>query len=340
MQVDVINWTAAQNPIVPSDEVSSKVIISGVHNLPVDDVRNVISLTPGVVESGAGAGLVIRGGRPGEVNVYIDGAPVRSANGALPGMGMGGSTGSSQAITVGTNAVEEASVTTGALGVEFGDAQAGIISYTTRSGGEKLSGALSGATDEPFGNAISLGFNRFEGSIGGPIPRIADQRLFSGRHVCGRLAVLNWSHTVYKAAEHELAINANVSWGQDRGIAGPLDPATELSTRSPAMGVQFSNLNFAGFGSFPFPITDQIIRNIRTNTGDRTPLLNRTDLRNSQPYRMNPFGMQSGSWITDRMAAFGALSRESRVTGRLHVDWQANRFHRFNFGGDGKHTHH
>ncbi len=458
LQVEVINVTAAQNPIVPRDEVSSKVIITGVHNLPVDDVRNVISLTPGVVESGAGAGLVIRGGRPGEVNVYIDGAPVRSANGALPGMGMGGSTGSSQAITVGTNAVEEASVTTGALGVEFGDAQAGIISYTTRSGGEKLSGALSGATDEPFGNAISLGFNRFEGSIGGPVPRIAnlhffasgvlqgqvspfrgtgwdqvptyvvagvdtsvtvnagttsqtvliprfaqfggtcdasknfgydcqgarfpmnwnsdisltgklsysygngsnvsltgsahgnqfrnwpgtniaDPQLFSGGHVWDRLAVLNWSHTVYKAAEHELAINANVSWGQDRGIAGPLDPATELSTRSPAMGVQFSNLNFAGFGSFPFPITDQIIRNIRTNTGDRTPLLNRTDLRNSQPYRMNPFGMQSGSWITDGMAAFGALSSESRVTGRVQVDWQANRFHRFNFGGEGKHTH-
>src|SRR5260370_5178407 len=132
MQVDVINWTAAQNPIVPSDEVSSKVIISGVHNLPVDDVRNVISLTPGVVESGAGAGLVIRGGRPGEVNVYIDGAPVRSANGALPGMGMGGSTGSSQAITVGTNAWEEASGTTGALDGEFGAALAGGPARTPR----------------------------------------------------------------------------------------------------------------------------------------------------------------------------------------------------------------
>ena len=445
VQVGTINVTAAANPIVPRDEVSSKVIITGVHNLPVDDVRNVVSLTPGVVESGSGAGLVIRGGRPGEANVYIDGAPVR------------GTSSGSQAINVGTNAVEEASVTTGAISAEFGDAQSGIISYTTRSGGEKLSAALSGSTDEPFGNSISLGFNRFEGSIGGPIPSISnlrffasgvlqgqvspfrgkgwdqvptyvvagidtavtvngtsssqsvliprfaqfggacdasknfgyecqgarfpmnwnsdisftgklsysygngsnvsltgsaegnqfrawpgrnigDPQLFTGAHVWTRFAALNLSHTIYKSAEHELAINANFSWQSDKGISGPLDPASELSTRSPRMGVEFSNLNFAGFGDFPFPITDQIIRNIRTNTGQRTPLLNRTDLRNSQPYRMNPFGMQSGGWTTNGLDAGGALSSESRVTGRVQVDWQANRFHRFNFGAEGKHS--
>src|SRR5437016_9513094 len=34
VQVGTINVTAAANPIVPRDEVSSKVIITGVHNLP------------------------------------------------------------------------------------------------------------------------------------------------------------------------------------------------------------------------------------------------------------------------------------------------------------------
>ena len=452
VQVGTINVTAAANPIVPRDEVSSKVIITGVHNLPVDDVRNVISLTPGVVESGAGAGLIIRGGRPGEANVYIDGAPVRSVNGRIADLNT-----ASQAITVGTNAVEEASVTTGAIGVEFGDAQAGIISYTTRSGGAKLAGSLNAATDEPFGNAVSVGFNRFEGSIGGPIPNVSnlrffasgvlqgqvsafrgtgwedvpryvvagvdtsvvvntsttsqtvviprfaqftgtcdpsknfgfdcqgrrfpmdwnstvqmqgklsysygsgsnisltgiasgnqfrnqpgtnigDPQLFSGGHTWDRLAVLNWSHSVFKSAERELAINANFSWALDRGIRGPLDPASELSTRSPKMGIELSTMNYAGFGSFPFPITDQIIRNIRTNTGLRTPLLNRTDLRNSQPYRMNPYGLQSGSWVTNGLDAGGTFSSEKRLTGRVQVDWQANRYHRFNFGGEGRHT--
>jgi hypothetical protein len=168
--------------------------------------------------------------------------------------------------------------------------------------------------------------------------RIADPQTFTGAHNYDRFAVLNLSHTVFKAAEHELAINVNFSWASNKGVAGPLDPATELSTRSPKMGVEFSNLNFAGFGDFPFPITDQIIRNIRTNTGQRTPLLNRTDLRNSQPYRMNPFGMQSGNWITTGLDVGGTLNSETRVTGRVQVDWQANRFHRFNFGVEGKHS--
>jgi len=200
---------------------------------------------------------------------------------------------------------------------------------------------LQGKLSYSYGNGSNIALsgiahgNQFRNWPGN---RIADPQLFTGAHNWDRLAVLNWSHTVYKAAEHELAINANFSWGQDRGIAGPLDPATELSTRSPKMGVELSNLGFAGFGSFPFPVTDQVIRNIRTNTGLRIPLLNRTDLLNSQPYRVNPFGLLSGGWVTNGMDIGGTLNSENRVTGRVQVDWQANRFHRFNFGAEGKHT--
>jgi Carboxypeptidase regulatory-like domain/TonB-dependent Receptor Plug Domain len=448
VQVTGLNVTIASNPLVPRDQVASKSIVSGaqINDLPVDDVRNVIALQPGVVESGSANGLSIRGGRPGEQNVYIDGAPVRSTNFG------------NQSITVGTNAVEEASVTTGALGVEFGDAQSGVISYTTRSGGERLTGSVSASTDEPFGNAISLGYNRLEGSIGGPIPilknlrffvsgvvqgqvspfrgsgwnnvptyvmagvdttvsydsvgvgtlsvnvprfaqfggqcdasqnfgvecqgarfpmnwnttlettgkisysygngssvsltglatgnqfrnwpgtAIADPALYTGAHNWNRLAVLNLNHSFFKSAERELALNVNLSWGQDKSIAGPLAPASEVSTRSPALGMEFSNLQFAGFDGFPFPVTDEIIRNIRTNSGLRTPLLNRTDLRNRQPYRMNPYGLQSGGWSTDGFGAGGTLNSENRYRGFVQVDWQANRFHRFNFGGEAKKT--
>jgi len=144
VQVTGITVSVAANPIVPRDQVTSKSIIdqTTTNNLPIDDVRNVVTLQAGVIESGAGGGVSIRGGRPGEANVYIDGTPVRSQNAG------------SQAITVGTNAVEEASVTTGAIGVEFGDAQAGIIAYTTRSGGQKLEGSASYQSDEPFGNSV------------------------------------------------------------------------------------------------------------------------------------------------------------------------------------------
>jgi len=446
----------AVNPLVPRDQVTSKTIVSGVqiNNLPVDDVNRVIALQPGVVE-GVNGGIILRGGRQGEANVYIDGAPVRSQNGSNCAGMMGGSC---SAITVGTNAVEEATVTTGSLGVQLGDAQSGVISFTTRAGGQRLSGNLNFATDAPFGDAISVGLNRFEGSLGGPIPmvpnlkffvsgtltgqksalrgagwdqvptyvvggvdtvvavdtgggqfvsttlprfvqftgqcdagsntgfacqgrrfpmnwnnniqlegklsysygsgssvsltgvsngqqgrnwpgtNIGNPALFTGFHTWQRLAVANLNHSFFKSAERELALNVNLSWKQVRGMAGPLDPSIEGSTRDPSMGITFKTLKFAGFGDMPFPITDQIIRNMRTNTGLRVPLLDRTDLRNRQPFRMNPFGMQGGGWITDGFDAAGALNAEDSYRAAAQIDWQASRFHRFNFGGEYKKT--
>jgi hypothetical protein len=435
----------AVNPLVPRDQVTSKTLVSGaqINALPVDDIQRVISLQPGVVE-GVGGGIVLRGGRQGEANVYIDGAPVRSQNFGT------------QAITVGTNAVEEASVTTGSLGVQFGDAQSGVISYTTKAGGQKLTGNFNYATDEPFGNSISVGLNRFEGSIGGPIPMVQNLKFFvsgavtgqlspllgrgwddvptyvvggadtvvttgtgsinsftlprfvqysgqcdaannagfecqgrrrpmnwndniqlqgklsysygsgssmsltgvasgqqgrnwpgasignpavyTGFHNWQRLVVANLNHSFFKSAERELALNLNLSWGRDRGINGPLDPSIEGSTRDPRMGITFSTLKFAGFGDIPFPLTDVIIRNVRSNTGLRVPLLDRNELRNSQPFRTNPYGLQGGNWITSGFDVGGALNAEDRYRAALQVDWQANRFHRFNFGGEYKRT--
>ena len=90
---------AAANPVVPRDQVTSKTIITNIGSLPIDDPRQIVALTPGVVESGNANGLVLRGGRPGDANVYIDGAPVRSTAYGR------------QFLQVNTNAVEEASVT-------------------------------------------------------------------------------------------------------------------------------------------------------------------------------------------------------------------------------------
>src|SRR5205809_2748991 len=74
---------AAANPIVPRDKVTSGSTVAGdfVHRLLIAHARQVLTFQPGVVESGTVAGVSIRGGRPGEANIYIDGAPVRSTNG-------------------------------------------------------------------------------------------------------------------------------------------------------------------------------------------------------------------------------------------------------------------
>jgi hypothetical protein len=454
-----ITVTAAANPIVPRDQVTSKGIIAGdlVDHLPVDDVRAILSLTPGVVESGASGGVSIRGGRPGEANVYIDGAPVRGTNSGAP------------RVQLGTNAIEEASVTTGALGVEFSDAQSGVVSYTTRAGGSQLAGAGSWETDSPFGDKVSLGLNRFEGSLGGPVPGVTNLRFFGsavllgqltqvrgmdaekqpvftrvgvdtlvpttepdgsvstialpryaqysgncgafgssaspvaqdiknnydvecqgirrpmdwsssiqlqsklqytygsgssvaltglasgdqqrftpgrnlgnpsiyrGTHAWTRMAILNLNHQVSRSAERSLAINANLSYARDRAINAPLDPTSEAETRDPALGLQFGGLRFAGLDNFPFPITDQIIRDQRTNSGTRgVPLFGAVpDV--TQSGRVNPFGMIN-QFPTEGFATTASLLSETRLTGRLVVDWQANRYHRFTLGGDAKRT--
>src|SRR3989449_1497015 len=76
------------NPIVPRDKVTSGSTVAGdfVHSLPIDDVRQVLTFQPGVVESGSAAGVSIRGGRPGGTNGYIDGPPGRGTNSRAHGI--------------------------------------------------------------------------------------------------------------------------------------------------------------------------------------------------------------------------------------------------------------
>jgi outer membrane receptor for ferrienterochelin and colicin len=456
-----ITVSAAANPLVPRDQVTSKGIVAGelVDRLPVDDVRQVLSLTPGVVESGASAGVSIRGGRPGEANVYIDGAPIRATQ--------SGAT----MVSVGTNAIEEASVTTGALGVEFADAQSGVVSVTTRAGGSKLEGSGAWETDAPFSDNVSLGLNRFEGSIGGPVPGVNNLRFFGsavfrgqtsqvrgagaedvpvfvrsgvdttvstvdslgnvstvalpryaqysgqcgnlgssgsavaqdmqsnygfecsgvrrpmdwssqqqlqgkllytygsgsslsltalatgdqqrftpgtnldnpsiyrGQHNNTRMGILNLNHQVSRSAEKSLAITANLSYATEKGMNAPLDPVTESETRSPSMGMYFGTLQFEGLDNFPFPITDQIIRDQRTNAGTRGVPLFQGVPDVTQRGRLNPYGVSSAQgWATDGFAVAATTLEEKRLTGRLVVDWQANRYHRFTLGGDLKNT--
>ena len=454
-----INVVAAANPIVPRDEVTSKSIVSGdeIHSLPVDNVRSVITLQPGVVESGSGAGVSIRGGRPGEANVYIDGAPVRTANGAV------GMSADAQGASVQTNGVEEATVTTGALPVQFGDAQSGVISLTTRAGGEKLAGSFATQSDGMMPNSISAGYNRFEGSIGGPVPGISKLRFFvsgvlqgqsspyralgtadvasyavagidttvtvksttgsglesvtlprfvqysgscdatkndgfdchgmqlpnawntvinlqgkmtyfygtgssvalsalasgqqsrdwagavlanpatqSGQHDWQRTYTLNWNHQLFKSADRALSLDVIASYGTNQTIEGVLDPSTEVNTLSPLGGVELSALNFGGYGAFAqefFDDPDQIVKNLRTNSGMRNPLGGQTQDLVSQPYRENPYAMASGGFFTTGVSdgnLTNQLYKESRLYGTVNVDWQANRYHRFTFGGEMK----
>ena len=169
--LEPIEVVAAANLLVPRDEVTTRQRVQGefLERLPVDRLNALLALQPGVVATGRTGPLAlsIRGGRPDEVVSYVDGVPVTPGYRGLALPTPGGQ------ISVGTNAVEEASVTTGTLSAEYGNAQSGLVSVITRSGGSRLGGALAYQTDTPFGVSHSLGFNRLEANLGGSLaPRL------------------------------------------------------------------------------------------------------------------------------------------------------------------------
>jgi hypothetical protein len=432
----------AGGTVWPGDTLTSHATFSGadLERLPIDDPRQAFVLAPGVVLRGTDIGigsaedLSIRGGVPGEAGVYIDGAPVRFE------------TLGSQQIALGVNAIAEMSVTTGVPDILAADVGGGVVSIATRSGGTRLAGSLRADTDQPLGNGSSVGFNRFEGALGGPMPGvrrlswylsgamfgqssryrglgaadqpsfvlggidttvqwvdgggqtqsvtvpqfvqssgtcsagsnygfdcrglrrpfdwstlrmghlkldysygvgssvaltglasdrqqrfypgqdIGDPGIYQGARAASRLVVLNWRHALPAFRGGTLGLAANLSLGTDRVLAGPLDPASEVTTRDPALGIEFSALHFTGQDSLPFPLTDRIIRNIRSNAGLRSPFLDRTDLRIRQDYRLNPYGLLSG-WPTGGLDGLLTMALERRLNGRLALDWRRGSHH-------------
>jgi outer membrane receptor for ferrienterochelin and colicin len=161
IEVSGITVTVAANPLVPRDQVSSKGTLTGIHDLPVDQVSQLLTFQPGVVQTNRG--LTIRGGRPNESATYIDGVLVRNYGQQFVGIG------SNTTATVGANALEEASVTTGASGAAYGEAASGVVSLVTRAGGQQYHGSVSYATDNVSGQSYGIGLNRVEASLGGPL---------------------------------------------------------------------------------------------------------------------------------------------------------------------------
>jgi hypothetical protein len=157
----------ADRPLVPRDQVVSKPSISGdlTDQLPADRIGQVLALQPGVVASSGSGTLSIRGGRNDATVTYVDGVPVQAGNrGTFTAGGPG-------TLTVATNDFQEATVTTGAAGAEFGNSTSGVISIETRTGGQKFQGNFGYETDGWAGptHNNSLGFTRFQLGFSGPV---------------------------------------------------------------------------------------------------------------------------------------------------------------------------
>jgi hypothetical protein len=158
VELEALVVEGERNPLVPRDQTSTKSIVQGemIDQLPLDNAASIVVLQPGVVETNSGR--TIRGGRQNEEAVVINGMLTR-----------GFGTGSADNIALPTNALEQVDVNIGAFSAEFGEAQSGIVSYVTRSGGAALTGSLEYLTDQLSPDDMRTNFNRAELSLGGPI---------------------------------------------------------------------------------------------------------------------------------------------------------------------------
>ncbi len=139
-----------------------------------------------------------------------------------------------------------------------------------------------------------------------------------------------------RSAERALALEAYLSYQQDRTIGSPLTSQSEVDTRDPFMGIMVSPIEFR-FNFDNFPLNDELLDNYRNNTpGSRRSPYN---LENTSQYavvdrfRNNPYGLlgwsESGG-PTSRLS----LYKEDRLVGRVGLDWQVDRYNRMKLGGD------
>lgn len=138
----------AERPVVVRDRTSTVSFVQqeAIERLPAQEIGDLVAFQPGVVQ-GAGGAFHFRGGRSRETAYLIDGVPVQDV------FNQGGG----NTVDVEVQSVQELQVFTGTFDAEFGGAQSGVVSITTRDPSETLTGQvrlLSGgffaASEEPF----------------------------------------------------------------------------------------------------------------------------------------------------------------------------------------------
>lgn len=148
-------------PLVDVEQSSSEVKVEAekIEAAPSRDIQSIVNTQAGVVNTPSG--VHIRGGRTYETGFYIDGV---SAQDPLTGTGFG--------VDLGSNAIDELSVSTGGAGAEFGNSTSGVVNTKTKSGGDRIGGYASYSRDNfSFNNDWNSVFNHQIGefNLGGPL---------------------------------------------------------------------------------------------------------------------------------------------------------------------------
>jgi len=191
VQVPVVQ-IVAERPLVSKSATNEirAMRAEDISNIPVRGYLDVVGLQTGVVR--IGDNVYVRGGRTDEVAYFIDGMIVNNPYN------------SRNAGTVVSEALEEVTYQGGGFNAEYGFANAGLVSATTKAGGEKFDLSFGAITDEflkkakPPADALqrildgrdspssleSYGTSIFHATIGGPLPGTSDRVRFAlaGQH--------------------------------------------------------------------------------------------------------------------------------------------------------------
>jgi hypothetical protein len=197
---------------------------------------------------------------------------------------------------------------------------------------------LQGKLNYSYGSGSRMAFLVLasQGQGRGGLTFNSNPSLIAGDRNWNRVYQLNWTQNLSRSTERALALDASVSYQQDRRIAGPLTATNELDTRNKFGGFLIAPLEFL-FDFESFPLDSQLIENYRTNdpTSRRTPY----DLQNTDQYRtVNQFRDDAYGQLgpSESGAPGGAITlyRENRLIGKAAVDWQFDRYNRLRFGGE------
>lgn len=153
----------APKPLINKNITNSTSIVRSedIKNLPIRGVNSIVGTQAGIVTQGGN--IHVRGSRSDAVAFYVDGVLVNNPV-------FGGST-----TSIINNAIEEIQVQAGGYSAEFGGANGGIISSTTRTGDESYNFSIEAITDnftdpgKEFLGGFTYGYSEYVFTAGGPV---------------------------------------------------------------------------------------------------------------------------------------------------------------------------
>jgi hypothetical protein len=145
-----------QDPVLDplATQTVQRISAEDLRRLPISSLEDALALQAGVV------GESFRGGRSGQQAFILDGLGIKnSLDASTNGTG----------IRIPTDLITEARLITNGFSAKYGQAISGLVSVTTRDGGDEWRGRVAYETDRPLSGVADLGLDRMVLEADGPL---------------------------------------------------------------------------------------------------------------------------------------------------------------------------